>query len=380
MDKYTKIVGKSNLKTLLNSAYSHIAEGKIEVVMGNPSCDQDSFIGSHILAAMEGRIPVVNLSKEIFKCKKDLVTVCGMMGIDPEQLVYLVKENNEWILQHGAKKYPLKDKTVVATIIDFNLPDAELLLLENFSVDRVIDHHPILEFNEMHSKVEGMTIELNAGSCCSLIYRHINSKYAKLLEEKKQTPEYNFLLLLTIPIMTDTSGLEKRVHNVDIHGVHSLLESVNLTMDDSQSVLADLKKFKKCESEIATELILQMDYKSFNYPAKYGNKTFGISSAKYAYEDWVQRDGSAAWKQKIKEFVEKNGHEFFLLNVKVNNVREFYVYNLPSMEFIEKGIYQGKPVEKREINGDKDIVVYKVDNAISRKIVAPMIYKYLESK
>lgn len=379
MEKYKEIVQKSSLATILRTLYKKIGDKKIEIAMGNPSCDQDSFIGSHILGAMEGRIPVVNLPREIFECKKDLMKICEMIGIKTDELVFLVKENNEWLLKHGTESYKVKDKTITAEIIDFNLPDAELLLLDGFTVDRVIDHHPILEFAEMHSKVKALSIELHAGSCCSLIYKYIEEKYSKVLEEKKGTGEYNFLLLLSIPIMTDTKGLQKRVHTVDKHGVHSLLAMAGVSTKESESVLTEIKKYKKCEEDIATEIILQMDYKSFNYPAKYSGKTFGISSSKYRYEDWIKRDGKEEWKRKINEFTQKKNHEFFIINVKVDGKREIYIHNPPSTEFIEKGIYEGKPVEKREIDGDKDIVVYKIDTAISRKIIAPMIYNYLES-
>ncbi|KAH9386225.1 exopolyphosphatase [Nematocida major] len=381
MDKYKKIVGESKLKELLNTAYSRIEQPSIEVVMGNPSCDQDSFIGSHILAAVMGRVPVVNLCREIFECKHDLVKVCDIMGVSMDELVFLAKQGSAWFLQRGSKKYALAEKKITALLIDFNLPDKDLLLSEGFSIDRIIDHHPILEFSQkVHSKAAGMDIELCAGSCCSLIYRFVCSQFAKTLEEKKATKEYNFLLLLSIPIMTDTSGLESRVHDVDVNGVRSSLGAAGASMQDAQEVLASLSKLKKCEDKIKTELILQMDYKPFDYPANHPGKSFGISSVKYAYDDWVQRDGKEEWKRKVKEFVQGKGHEFFIINCKVKGVRELYVYNAPGSGLIEKGIYEGKPVSKRSVAGDSEIVVYNVSPTISRKIVAPMIYKYLSEQ
>lgn len=377
MDQYKEIVGKSSLKDLLNKAYSTIGNSKIKIVLGNPSCDQDSFIGSHILAAMLGRIPVVNLCRDIFQCKHDLVKVCEIMGIKPENLVFLVKEGGIYSLRYKEKTYKVKEKEISACLIDFNLPDKDLLS-DNFTVDRIIDHHPVIEYKEkVHSKVTGMEIELSAGSCSSLIYRFISNKFKKELEEKKETPFYSFLLLLTIPIMTDTSLLESRVHDVDKNGVNSLLSVASIPFDKAAAVHKELHKLKKCEDRIETRLILQMDYKSFDFPAEFSGKTFGISSVKYPYDDWVKRDGNEKWKSAVKEFSAKKGHEFFLINCKTKGKREFYIHNPPSDDFIKNGIYQGAPIQKRNVLNDSEIVVYNVDCTNSRKIIAPIIFKYL---
>ncbi|KAI5135183.1 uncharacterized protein NESG_01012 [Nematocida ausubeli] len=379
METYKEIIKTTKLRELFDKSYAHLESSSIEIVLGNPSCDQDSFIGSHILAVMLGRVPVVNLSKEIFKCKQDLVKICDIMGVSVDELVFLVKNNDAWVLKRGDKEYPVSKINIKAFLIDFNLPDQDLLLSDAFTVDHIIDHHALLEFNsKVHSQLTGMNIQLHAGSCCSIIYRYIRHVCSKTLEEKTGSPDYKFLLLMSIPIMTDTNCLQKRTHDIDREGVDISLGISDVLFETAKTVMEELKTLKKCEPSVPTNMIVQMDYKSFDFPKQYGKKTFGISSVKYAYDEWVARDGAEKWKQSIKEFVEMKKHEFYIINCKVHNKREFYIYNPPSTDFIEKGIYEGKPVNKRAVLNDNEITVYTVDTAISRKIIAPMLFKYLE--
>ncbi|EIJ89736.1 exopolyphosphatase [Nematocida parisii] len=382
MDSYKTIVANSKFSEMITTAYSNLENQSIDIVLGNPSCDQDSFLGSHILAVMLGRIPVVNMQREIFECKHDLMKLCDILGIEIQNLVFLVYEENQWFLKRGDVRYRLSEKNVKAHLVDFNLPETSLIECKTFRVDRIIDHHQLIKYNKhVHSQTDGMEIELKAGSCCSLILRRINHLFADVLKEKKDTHDYDFLLLLSVPILTDTACLVRKQHDVDINGVNSALSIANVEFKTAESVMSDLKHLKHCEDKIPTKMILRMDYKSFDYPEKYGEKTYGISSVKYPYKKWIERDGPAVWKEEIKKFVEEKKHEIFIINCKHHNDRYLYVYCPSNMkDMIKTALFAGGTVESKTILNDEEIVIYQVDLATSRKIIAPAVFKYLDAR
>jgi len=379
IEKYREILRAAKAKENLERIYRSFSQlDRMSIVLGNPSCDQDSFIGSHVLGLLEEKVPVVNLSRAIFSCKKDLLEILEMMGVACEDLVFLEKEARGWVLIRGREKIRVQDKKISATIVDHNVPEKEILENKNFSVEKIIDHHPILKMCDMYTCVSAMCIELAAGSCCSLIYREIKTK----LEEKLRTdPEKcKVLLLLTIPILTDTSCLTRRTHTVDRKGVEELLKMAGVSMEEAEEMHRHLKKKKKCEDQIPSDMILQMDYKSFEYPPSHKGKTFGISSVKYPYDDWIKRDGKAKFLEAVGKFVQERSHEFFLINCKSKGVREFFVYRPPANDFVQTVLYSGKSPSQREVLGEKEIKVYRTDASLSRKIVAPHIYAYLDKR
>lgn len=352
-------------------------QAKLRLVMGNPSCDQDSFIGAHVLGVVRNRVPVVNLSRTIFACKKDLVEIVQLAGLTVEDLVFLEQQGEDWCLIHRDGVLKVQDKPLYVSIVDHNLPAKSLLACPTFTVDQIIDHHPMLELNPMYSKVKAMTINLNAGSCCSLIYQDIKDHLGQRLEEHPE--EYRFLVLLTIPILTDTSLLTSRTHGVDKAAVEHLLQLAGLTADDAKQLHQHLKKRKKCEAEIPCEYILQMDYKGFEYPAVAPGKTYGISSIKYPYDEWVQRDGKDRVLATIDAFMKEHQHEFFLVNCKANGIREMLVHRPPGADFAQQVFYDGQPVEQRALGNDPAFTLYRVDPLLSRKLVAPKILNYLKT-
>lgn len=377
--KYEQLLSTCGLKERL-AEINKQASGKneIEVVLGNPSCDQDSFIGSHVLAAALGRVPVVNMRREIFECKKDLIAVLEMVGMCPDDLVFLEKDQEGWVLATPQNRAPLKEKKLTLFLVDHNLPPKELLETGSVHVDRIIDHHPMLEVNSVYKKVHSMKIELDAGSCCSLIFDTLKNLMREQIEADPEM--YKYLVLLTIPVLTDTSMLRDRTHEVDVRTVQELLELSGLEMEETKKMHHFLKKRKRCEAEVPTHLILQMDYKGFDFPSSGKGKTFGICSVKYSFDEWVKRDGKDHFLKEVEAFRQKKGHEFLLLNCKSHGKREFYLTTPPPAEdFVQKVLFENKQVEKREVEGDgPSITVFPAKSSLSRKIVVPKIYLYLE--
>src|SRR5699024_1945074 len=119
-------------------------------------------------------------------------------------------------------------------------------------------------------------------------------------------------------------------------------------------------------------LILQMDYKGFEYPPEYGKKTFGISSVKYAFDEWLERDKEDNFLAEVDSFMKRKEHEFLLINSKTKGIREFFLYGSPGPSFAENILQEnGKCNRKEHRNGDKIINFYRTDVSLSRKLIAP---------
>ncbi|KAI5184417.1 exopolyphosphatase [Nematocida homosporus] len=368
-------------ESVLSSGYSEkhkrirekaLKEASFGVVMGNESCDQDSFVGAHILGVVEERVPVVNLQREIFQHKRDLMVLAEMMGLGLDDLVFLEKRESGWVLVCGQMCVRVADVQVSATIIDHNLPNKELLAMKGFRVDRVIDHHPILEMNAMYTQLDKLQIELKAGSCCSLIYKEIKSRHGQEIVSKPG--EYRFLVLLSLPVLTDTSELSDRTHDVDRCAVKELVELGGVTREDVNALYHLLKKEKRNIDGAPTAVILQMDFKTFEFPPNCAGKVFGISSAKYPFDNWVAREGDK-FLPEIKKFATARHHEFFLINNHNNGVRELFLLGNPGPDFVQEVMFAGGPVNQREVA--PGVVVYTVEGTLSRKLIAPRIYTYL---
>ncbi|KAI5188684.1 exopolyphosphatase [Nematocida sp. AWRm77] len=378
LDHYKQILQSCGFKEKLKEVYqSGLGKTPLKITMGNASCDQDSFLGSHVLGIVEGRVPVVNLEKDTFRWKKDLMEIVEMVGLGIDDLVFLEKRGGEVCLVQGSTVIKVKEREVQAFIVDYNLPSKDLLECSTFSVDQVIDHHPIQDANAMYCQVHGMCINLNAGSCCSLIYKDIKERHGEKISQSPK--EYMFLVLLSIPILTDTSCFSKRTHDVDRNGVKDLLSMAGLTMDEATEMKKHLKHRMKDVTDTPGEYILLMDYKTYDYPANIPGKSYGISSVRYPYDEWVKRDGMDTVLTTIAEFMKKQNNSFFIINGKSGEAREMYVNSAPGADFIQKVFYGGKPGKSRKVDNNPLFEVHEVDPLLSRKILAPKVQEYLES-
>ncbi|KAI5171375.1 exopolyphosphatase [Nematocida sp. LUAm3] len=375
---YGKIIGKSGF----SGEFKRIQEEewrkkKVLGVLGNPSCDQDSFIGSHVFGVIERRVSIVNMSRRIFECKKDLILIMRMVGLKIEDLVFL--DGNELI--KGEKKRKIEEIDLTITLIDHNLPE-KLLSFKNLYIDRIIDHHPILEMKSFYGKLQSLNIDLSAGSCSSLVYRDILNR-----RDISDKDKFSYLLLLSIPIITDTSFLTNRTDIMDKKAVETLLSAYGVSSEEAHSLHKLLKNEKKCEKSIPMDLILLMDYKAFEYPpesnpsgnSEIKNKAFGISSVGYSFDEWIERDKESFLKE-VEELRRNKRLSFFLINSKTKGRREFFL--LPgelssslTEEFVKKVLFPNASVKKREL--PHGVLVYATDTKLSRKLVAPRIYEFL---
>lgn len=378
-----KTLRESGAKEMLGAIYREsLGKAEMDVVMGNPSCDQDSFIGSLTLALALKHVPVVNLSREVFECKGDLLAIIAHLGLSLDDLVFLETSGDcECFLRKGADRYPLTGLRLRATLVDHNYPRASLLN-HDVEVESVIDHHPILKADTLYQRVRSMEVELNAGSCCSLVFRRIEQILGLDRAGKADPERCKYLALLAIPVLTDTNFLTYRTKEVDVRAVERILEVLGLSREEMNAFVKMLHKEQRNEHKVKSALILRMDYKSFDYPS--GGKTFGISSVKYTFEDWVQRDGAPEFVRAVEKFIEENRHEFLFVNSKVSGKRTMYFAGKASGDeeaFLRTVLYGGGKLKKRAIPGrGESIQVYDVDPLLSRKLFSPKVCSYLAER
>ncbi|KAI5180320.1 exopolyphosphatase [Nematocida sp. AWRm80] len=383
MNKYKSILSKYNLKDKLNRIYSkEIEKSEIVSVLGNPSCDQDSFIGSLVYGLVMDRLQVMVISKRVVSQKKDIMGVIEICGLSIEDIVFLEYEGDKAYLVRGSTKTDLKDRVLSCTLVDHNLPEVRVFSSKFFKLERVIDHHPILEYHPFYSHVTGLLIELNAGSCCSLLYKEIKS----VVEHK--IDEYAYIFILSIAIATDTSLLTNRTHDVDRIAVGDLLKIASLTPTDLEEAHKEFKKRKRCESEVDTDVILMLDYKQYSYPKSNPEekRMFGISSVKWKFDEWLARDKKDKFLSEIEKYIKKQKIEFLIIGSSCDKLREYTVFNAPGTsatgsDLPEKAFLheETQPKPRHPLN-IAEITIYTTATSLSRKLLAPKVYTYLKDQ
>ncbi|KAH9385630.1 uncharacterized protein NEMAJ01_0526 [Nematocida major] len=368
---------RCDLKERLNEIYAQERRSKpTRIVLGNTSCDQDSFLGAHVLGVVEGRIPVVNMPREVFSHKLDLCFMVSLMGLELDDLVFLEESEDGPVLVRGRQSISIRESPVSAFLVDFSNPEKELLACSAFSVERIIDHRQVLEGSRVILHVQEMWIDLHAGSCCSLIFHYIQTYYR---DELKLNPgHFKFLFLLSMAILTDTSFLTERIHKLDVLALDRILAFTGISIEETKLVHAVVSQKQHCERAASTDIILQMCHKRHEYPDGSG-RLFGVSLVKYGYDEWVARDTPKEFLKKMQEFTCRKGYEFLIVNSIENEVREFFVFSPPAKDFAQKVLYGDSEERKREVGGHPELPVYRTSTFFVGKMVIPKILRYLKN-
>lgn len=376
--KIHRMLSACNICTKLEESYAQQRQGKVfEIVMGNTGCDEDSFVGSHVLALIEGRVPVVNMSRRIFEHKLDLCYIAKAMGLELNDLVFIETEEDEKVFKKGNERVGTKSTKISAWLVDFSNLDSELLSTGMFQIDRIIDHRKVLCQKELFSHSVCMWIELNAGSCCSLIFHYINMHYSNRISAEPE--KYMFILLLCIPILTDTTLLTERVHDLDRSAISEIVSFAKLPEEDIKLFHSAVKKLLCCEDKAETGIILQMCHKKLEYPDGSG-RSFGMSTVKYSYDRWIERDTKEVFLSEIQKFIEDKHYEFIIINSNPPGIREFFIYTPPGSDFVQEVLYKDEPIQKREIKNDPELTVYQKDTFFVTKMIIPDILAYLKNR
>ncbi|KAI5183650.1 hypothetical protein NEIRO03_1230 [Nematocida sp. AWRm78] len=352
-----------------------IEKQEFSIVIGNTSCDQDSFIGSYVLALMEDKLPVINISRELFQHKHDLCYIVKKIGLDLNDLVFLEKRENDLFFIRGTDQVALESLKITATLVDFSNPEEELLKIKHFYVDKIIDHRKLIEESQIHFHANELWINLNVHSCCTLIFHYIQMHYRQKIESAPA--RHMFIFLLAISIITDSSFSDHPLYDLDASALDAIIALTNVSKEAIKDIHQKIKLLEESNHKKPTKVIVALRHKRYMYPDMSG-RFFSISSVKYHYDDWIKSNGKKEFLGGIKEFKESNNYEFCIINSESRDKREVFIYAAPSNDFIRKVLYDGNKIRKRQINNDPELTVYEIDKEYKGKIIFPKILNYLK--
>lgn len=380
---------KKRIKEYLQSNQMSIKESDITIVLGNEGMDLDSFVSSLIVGFAEKYIHVVNMKKEIFLAKGDIVYFLKEFNIDPDDLIYLERplgEMKKEVRQVGSyflvntEVVPFRQKQIKLCLTDHNEQVNEL---QNYEIVTIIDHHR-LEHTVADAK--RIYIDIDVGSATTLVAKYLGEDLSKKHHCKddpsNKDPEKDNLCvsiakMLLIPILIDTKFLKRRTSIFDHIEYKRLKKKASVKKKDLKILLKKIKKERRNDHKLPTEIILQKDFKQFEIE----NITFGMSTIKYKFEDWIEREGKGikgidpekigiALHLELDEFRKKAGLDFLLVGCKMNKKRHFIVTNFPWIDMFAKQ----KQLKKIEFRG---LDFYAAPVEMSRKIIAPEIKKFI---
>lgn len=388
---------KSYLTTLKSLLGSNKVPGPLTFVTGNQSADLDSVISALTYSRLSNlknstyTIPLINIPKDDFKLRRDIVSLLKSYSID-ESLLFFVEDFEK--LNNG--------KTNIILVDHCNIQGDILHLYEKrglLDVISIIDHH---DDEGVFLNANPRIIQTN-GSCSSLVF---NYWYGQLGEDTfKESPE--LVKLLLAPLLIDTTNMTAKVQQPDTDAFKvyreilgsndfvTLLVGFNTSEVQSDlyhSFYKYLKTNKKDLSGFNFQDVLHKDYKQFDFANDYkvGFSSIGksLNWVFKTYEKEVEKTLSAELKnlglnllvitssytqndQYTREFAYY--YEDFK-NERLNNLHDLVGKQLQ----LNDNVYKLGKVDKKVGNG-----VLKVYNQVnlgaSRKQVVPYVKEVLEA-
>lgn len=359
-----------DLDTFLIQNKKKITHSEIQICLGNEGCDLDSFLGSLALAYSQNVIHIVNMRKNVFEAKGELILSCKILKININDLIFLERPMgnfNSRVRRAGTyflcdnEKIALEGKKVELFITDHNKPVSELSHCE---ISMIIDHHSLEKKDLTNTK--RIYIDSNVGSAATLV-----SKYMNKIEKR-------IAYLLLIPIIIDTKFLKIRTSFFDKEEFKKLKKIVGIKKKDLKKTRKLLKKARRNDYLQKTEIILQKDLKVYEH----SHYRFGNSTIKYNFEEWIDRESKKVsgieknklgliLQMKIEEFVKDCAFDFYFINCKLNKIRHLFVINFPNLRKFKKEF------RFQELQY-KGFVYFKVPVELSRKILMPMVIESLK--
>lgn len=366
-----------------------INDHEITICIGNEGCDLDSFISSLIISYAEEVIHVVNMKKEVFKSKGDLMYVCDSFKIDIDDLIYLERPSGSMSQEAknigtnfriGDEKIPISQKDIKLFLTDHNEPVREL---QDCEINMIIDHHRLEHIVENAKRIY---VDVDVGSATTLVSKYLGHDLSRknhcIKDPKNTDPEKDTLCvsiakLLLIPIIIDTKHLQRRTSVFDYIEYKRLKKKANIKKKELTNVRKEIKAARLNDAKYPNEIILQKDFKQYTE----GKIIFGIATVKYNIETWAEREGEklkgiskdmkgVALYLALNDFRKKNGLDFLLVGYKAKEKRKMIIINFPLVD-------QFAEISRFSKIDYKGLEYYSIPLELSRKIIAPEIRKFL---
>lgn len=371
------------IKAFFKFCKDKIKDHDVTVCMGSEACDTDSFVCSLVTAIHENCIMVVNMSRKVFEAKGDLLKLCSYYKISADDLIFIEKPKGSFSLEArklatvfkiGKEEYKIKDKKISLILVDHHKPIQEF---QGCHIDLIIDHHPL---SDSSLNARRIYVDIDIGSCATLVTKYIGhslftSKYNKQSEFESSQYCAGIAKMLMIPILLDTANFKKVTSHFDLGEFLKLRKRAKVSKKEINKMRKEIKKARLNDNDLETEIILKKDYKTFHYRGV----TFGISTVKYSYEKWVDReakngnsknDGSHL-EFELSNFRREEGLDFFIVNRKAGKRRFVAIVNA-SFEKRLAEENQFKPINYKGFN------YYQIPVEKSRKLMVPILKRIID--
>ncbi|KAH9412311.1 hypothetical protein HK407_01g02060 [Ordospora pajunii] len=386
---------QKRLNAFFKSNQERIQHSDITIAMGNEACDLDSFISSLVVAYAEDAIHVVNMKKDVFMAKGELMWVCSKFHIDVDDLVFFIKPSLHFskrarklgaYFEFGGEKHLVTGKKIKLLLTDHCKPAD---VFDDCEVELIIDHHALSSYV---SPAKRMYIDLDVGSATTLVSRYLGDDLTKKTHcstlSKRSSSAGNvdqetlcsaFARLLLIPILIDTGYLKRRTSHFDVFEYRKLKAMAGISKKELKCIIKELKCARHNDHEHETSLILQKDFKMFNHK----KFVFGGSTVKYSFEDWVDREGKEisgvppkeigmALMLQIESFRKSMGLDFFFVATKNKGVRSIIFSSFPFM----KSLVSRNGLKAMDYKG---LEYYNANKKFTRKILVPEVIDVIDS-
>ncbi len=361
-----------NIKYLIKSTF----------ILGNISCDLDSFLSSILLSLSKNILnnnnnnfhyyfPLINCKREELKYRFDIDYLIKRFGINTKNMLFI----DDKIINNLLNK-----KNFNLILVDHNNFDiSQKNLFKKWKISEIYDHHKDEKLN-----IKNKNIIYPLGSCTTLILNKFFLPNPFLLN-------YIHPLLSISAILTDTENFNKEIYNkrwVDLDkNVYDFIlnnSKLNYNFDEKfiNKFYLDLYKEKYSKEKnlnLGINGMLFKDKKNYKWNK---NILAGISTIQIKFETMVKKFGLKNIINEINKICKKENNNIYIIcyNDKLNNnkCKSFILfnYNLNQINFNIlindlKKILNNKCLKIENISNNQ--IKFYVDNSISRKHFEPII-------
>lgn len=292
------------------------------LVIGNDAGDADSIISAICLAFIEGKTPIISISRYAFVYERPEVgALLDLAGISNASADLLFIEDLKMILDSS------KDNEVwELTLVDHNVINDSLHKFRRmFEVVEIVDHHTDenLYADTCFGTRRNVAYENNRALVSST-----TTLVAELLMKQTRNPPVSLSTLLLGVILLDSVNLDESIGKVtprDNDAITNILTRTDWTDWSSRSLHAFLKPSAGSQLTIDTNQLFsyldQMKYSpefwnsfdvsralGYDYKAfQYGGQRFGISTILMPGEKFMKKEG---FLTKTAEFMRSKEVEF----------------------------------------------------------------------
>ncbi|KAF8786403.1 protein prune homolog 2-like isoform X2 [Argiope bruennichi] len=356
---------KHNLKNASESS-------KIQIVLGNESCDLDSAISSLVMAYFIFKvqktadivIPVLNVKRKELAVRTEVVFFLEETSINISDVICIDEIDLKALHEKGK---------LSLVLVDHNSLSVEQSYLDS-RVVQVFDHHEIDnpdKLKKMNAKVEPV------GSCCTLVAEEIFNSSVSIMDPQVAMLLYGTILLDTICLNETAQRVTEKDRKI-IAKLETILEGVN-----RNEVFETLQKVKFDVSKLTPVQLLYKDTKLISD----NSTSIALISYPGLLQDVLQEE---SFRSALEEMASsKNLNSIILLGMKVAEGQSIvrrqiaaYDKNPSSLEKISKYLQklENPSLGLRQLPlCGYPLTLFEQENiALTRKFVLPAMQNYLK--